>query len=74
MDLELVNQKWCDYHRQYEDLKEPLTICGGCGHIFDTELELISAHRDALRKAGVPVEEHSEAASIYTCPYCLHDW
>lgn len=46
--------------------------CMECGHTFATAAELLAGHNEHLAVYGI--EPETDAAKVFCCPLCLHDW
>lgn len=63
-------------HCWSHDIDEPdlpwYRACFECKHVYRTAAELLAEHNKVL--AQYDVEPETDAADIYTCPLCTHDF
>jgi hypothetical protein len=81
----VLDRSYCWLHQHWEPVFENnYRVCMECGHSFATERQLVIAHNDMLIDLhqrstlfGFDVTEPKmvdDAANIYSCPICGHDW
>jgi hypothetical protein len=46
--------------------------CYECRHLFLTAADLLAAHNAEMTRLGLPAE--TDAARVFCCPFCIHDW
>ena len=72
--------EWCFIHLRREPfLSGDYRACGECYHVFRTAEELIietaERYAEMATDAGIGrVVPPTDAASIYVCPLCTHDF
>lgn len=64
----------CISHDVDEACASPYRVCFECGHVYATAADLVTAHIDILSREGISVNADIQAAGIYSCVYCTHDW
>lgn len=62
----------CHMHEVDEPSIPGYRWCMECGHTFATAAELLAGHNEHLDRYGQAPE--TDAAKVYTCPHCLHDF
>lgn len=63
---------FCFIHHEHEiPLTEPHWVCFECGHVYQTEQDLVD---DEFTANGGDIEKLPNADDITFCPWCLHDW
>lgn len=46
--------------------------CYECKHVFRTAVELLAGHNEHLAAYGE--EPEADAAKVFSCPHCIHDF
>lgn len=46
-------------------------LCGECGHVFVSALDLLVAHNDRCAEVGAPGAVTADDVAV--CPLCTHD-
>lgn len=70
---------YCWSHHKYENDLRAFKVCFECGHVFATELELISAHNDVVEQINKNdphpgARRAQKAEDVFCCPFCVHDF
>lgn len=70
---------YCPSHNKYEDDLRSFKVCFECGHVFATELDLISAHNDVVEQINrndphPGARQVQKAEDVFCCPFCVHDF
>lgn len=62
----------CFWH-DVDEPGEPYRVCYECRHAFMTEAELLAEHNRQLARYPELAPE-TDAARVFCCPFCIHDW
>jgi heterodisulfide reductase subunit B len=71
----------CAIHEADEEMvEEPYMVCFECGHVFNEAEDLVKAYEEMVEdlkkrdNEGGHFMPKYEAARIFFCPHCLHDF
>ena len=65
---------FCMSHYRCEPMTESTyTVCGECGHAFDTADDLLRDHNAVLVELGIDRID-TDPEKVWVCPHCTHDF
>lgn len=63
----------CWFHHADENPDGAFIVCGECWHVYRTAADLEVAYERAIAEMGLP-PHYKDAADIFFCQECIHDF